>query len=39
LVVLYHQLICDSTEEKLLKEVTDHYKGKVVSGKDLDVFE
>ena len=39
LVVLYHQLIWDSTEEKLLKEVTDHYKGKVVSGKDLDVFE
>jgi ribonuclease BN (tRNA processing enzyme) len=38
LVVLYHQLIWDSTEEKLLKEVTDHYKGKVVSGKDLDVF-
>lgn len=38
LLVLYHQLIWDSTEEKLVKEITTHYKGKVVSGKDLDVY-
>jgi hypothetical protein len=34
-----HQLIWTSTEEKLLQEVKNVYKGKVVSGKDLDVFE
>ena len=28
-----------STEKKLLKEITDRYKGKVISGKDLDVFD
>lgn len=39
LLVLYHQLIWDSTEEKLLEEVRSKYHGKVVSGKDLDVFE
>lgn len=38
LLVLYHQLIWDSSEEKLVKEITDKYKGRVVSGKDLDVF-
>jgi ribonuclease BN (tRNA processing enzyme) len=39
LLVLYHQLIWSSTEKKLLKEIKDHYRGKVVSGKDLDVFD
>lgn len=38
LLVLYHQLIWSSTEKKLVKEITDRYKGRVVSGKDLDVF-
>lgn len=39
LLILYHQLIWSSTEKKLLKEITDRYKGKVISGKDLDVFD
>ncbi len=38
-LILYHQLIWDSTEEKLLKEITHLYSGIVVSGKDLDVFD
>jgi ribonuclease BN (tRNA processing enzyme) len=38
LLVLYHQLIWDSTEEKLLKEVQSTYAGAVVSGKDLDEY-
>lgn len=39
LLVLYHQLIWDSTEAKLLTEIRSKYPGQVVSGKDLDVFE
>ncbi len=38
LLVLNHQLIWDSTEEKLLEEIKSQYTGKVVSGKDLDIF-
>jgi len=38
LLILYHQLIWSSTEEELLAEVRRGYKGKVVSGRDLDVF-
>lgn len=38
LLVLTHQLIWDSSEEKLLEEIRGQYTGKVVSGKDLDVF-
>lgn len=38
LLVLTHQLIWDSTEDKLLEEIRSEYKGKVISGKDLDVF-
>jgi ribonuclease BN (tRNA processing enzyme) len=38
LLVLTHQLIWDSTEEKLLEEIRSGYAGKVVSGKDLDIF-
>jgi ribonuclease BN (tRNA processing enzyme) len=37
-LVLTHQLIWSSTEEKLLAEIRDRYKGLVVSGHDLDVF-
>lgn len=37
-LILYHQLIWDSTEAKLIQEITTHYKGEVVSGKDLDIF-
>ena len=38
LLVLYHQLIWNSTEEELLNEIRRSYKGKVVSGHDLDVY-
>lgn len=38
LLVLYHQLLWTSTEEELLNEVRKGYKGKVVSGRDLDVY-
>ena len=38
LLVLYHQLFMKQTEEDLLKEITECYDGKVVSGNDLDVF-
>jgi ribonuclease BN (tRNA processing enzyme) len=38
LLVLYHQLFWDVTEEDLLKEVRAGYSGKVVSGHDLEVY-
>lgn len=38
LLILYHQLIWDSTEEELLNEIRAIYKGRVVSGHDLDVY-
>ena len=38
LLVLTHQLIWSSTEEKLLEEIKSKYNGRVVSGHDLDVF-
>ena len=38
LLVLYHQLFWGTSEADLLKEISDRYDGKVVSGKDLDVF-
>lgn len=38
LLVLYHQLFWDTSEEDLLKEVRAGYSGKVVSGHDLDVY-
>jgi ribonuclease BN (tRNA processing enzyme) len=38
LLLLTHQLIWTSTEEKLVQEIKEKYKGKVVSGHDLDVF-
>lgn len=38
LLILYHQLFNGVTGEELLMEVTEGYDGKVVSGKDLDVF-
>ncbi|MEO8174720.1 MAG: MBL fold metallo-hydrolase [Sediminibacterium sp.] len=37
-LVLIHQLLFGSTEESLLKEITQRYSGKVISGKDLDTF-
>ncbi|MGY5859506.1 MAG: MBL fold metallo-hydrolase [Candidatus Thorarchaeota archaeon] len=38
LLILYHQLFMKQTEEELLQEITEHYKGEVVSGNDLDEF-
>ena len=38
LLILYHQLFMNQTEDMLLQEITEHYDGKVVSGKDLDIF-
>ncbi|MDP8229201.1 MAG: MBL fold metallo-hydrolase, partial [Candidatus Electryoneaceae bacterium] len=38
LLILYHQLFFGVSEEQLLSEVTDSYDGKVVSGRDLDVY-
>jgi ribonuclease BN (tRNA processing enzyme) len=38
LLVLYHQLFWGTSEEALLKEVRENYTGKVVSGRDLDVY-
>jgi len=38
LLILYHQLFMKQSEEELLHEITKYYEGKVVSGKDLDVF-
>ena len=38
LLIVYHQLFMKQSEEKLLKEITEHYEGKIVSGNDLDEF-
>jgi ribonuclease BN (tRNA processing enzyme) len=38
LLILYHQLFWGSTEEELLQEIRQIYDGKVVSGRDLDVY-
>jgi ribonuclease BN (tRNA processing enzyme) len=38
LLILYHQLFMNQTEEMLLREITEHYDGEVISGNDLDEF-
>ena len=38
LLILYHQLFWDTSEEDLLAEIQDRYDGPVVSGRDLDVY-
>lgn len=38
LLVLYHQLFWGTSEDDLLTEVRAGYSGKVVSGRDLDVY-
>ncbi len=38
LLILYHHLFMKQSEEELFHEITEYYEGKVVSGKDLDVF-
>lgn len=38
LLILYHQLFWGASEEDLLNEVKKNYDGKVVSGKDLQIY-
>jgi ribonuclease BN (tRNA processing enzyme) len=38
LLVLYHQLFWGTSEEELLQELQQQYKGKAVSGRDLDIY-
>jgi ribonuclease BN (tRNA processing enzyme) len=38
LLILYHQLFWGVSDEKLVDEIRQTYKGKVVSGRDLDVY-
>jgi ribonuclease BN (tRNA processing enzyme) len=38
LLILYHQLFWGRPEEELLSEIGEVYKGRVVSGRDLDVY-
>jgi ribonuclease BN (tRNA processing enzyme) len=38
LLILYHQLFWDMTEESLINEIQQGYSGEVVSGKDLEVY-
>jgi ribonuclease BN (tRNA processing enzyme) len=38
LLILYHQLWMNQPESDLLKEVRERYDGRVVSGKDLDIY-
>jgi ribonuclease BN (tRNA processing enzyme) len=37
-VVLYHILYWGSTEEELLEEISSVYQGKVIVGRDLDIY-
>ena len=38
LIVLYHILFWGSTEEELLEEISGIYDGKVIVGRDLDIY-
>lgn len=38
MVVLYHILYWGATEEQLLNEIAKTYNGKVICGKDLDIY-
>jgi len=38
LVVLYHILFMGSTEESMLSEIAEKYTGKVIMGRDLDIY-
>jgi ribonuclease Z len=38
LLVLYHVLFWGATEEELLDEISGIYKGKVIVGRDLDIY-
>ena len=38
LLIIYHHLFWGTTEEELLAEIRAHYTGRVISGKDLEVY-
>ncbi len=38
LLILYHQLFMGQSDDDLVKEITRHYHGRVISGIDLDDF-
>jgi ribonuclease BN (tRNA processing enzyme) len=38
LLILYHQLLWGTSEEDLIKEIQKFYGGKIVSGRDLDIY-
>ncbi len=38
LLILYHQLFHGVSERELLREIQERYAGRVVSGRDLDVY-
>lgn len=38
LVILYHQLLHGVSEQQLLAEIQERYAGKVISGRDLEVY-
>lgn len=38
LLILYHQLFWGTSEDELLNEIRQGYPGKVVSGRDLDIY-
>lgn len=38
MLILYHQLFIQQSEEELLEEITKHYDGRVISGNDLNEF-
>jgi ribonuclease BN (tRNA processing enzyme) len=38
LLILYHQLFMNQSVESVLREITEYYDGKVISGNDLDEF-
>jgi ribonuclease BN (tRNA processing enzyme) len=38
LLVLYHILFWGSSEEEIVNEIAEEYSGKVISGRDLDIY-
>ncbi len=38
LLILYHQLFWGTSEDELLNEIRQGYRGKIVSGRDLDIY-
>ncbi len=38
LIILYHVLSWGQANDELIKEISEHYKGKVVVGQDFDIY-